>query len=262
VSGAECAGWRLRWKKSWRNGPPAVLDGSAIRPDRLASLSPGDLRHARIGIGGRETTIGELFEVEPLSSEDGGARIVVDGSPRFVGLGAETASGSLVVEGDCGERAGARMRGGTIIVRGNAGRLAGEELRGGEIVVLGNAGPEAGLSMRRGLIAVAGSAEELTGHHLLAGTILVARGDLALAGIEMRRGTIIGLESRARPTVGFTPAGPVRLEWLRILRSRLNALAFPLTPAASDLLSAAHPMEHWSGDGLSLGRGEILQPMA
>jgi len=288
MSGAPTSGWKLRWKKDRPDGPAALIDGSSIRPDLLASLPLADLRGVKIQAGQREATLAELFEIEALPADGGAARIVVEGSPRFVRLGAGMEAGTLEVEGNGGELLGAEMRGGVITVRGNAGRLIGSGLhggliriegdagdllggplpgetagmRGGEIIVLGSAGSETGLCMRRGLIAVASSAGELVGHHLLAGTILVARGELTLPGVEMRRGTIIGLESRARPPLGFATAGPVHLEWLRILRSRLTSLAFPLAPAAAELISANRPLECWSGDGLSLGKGEILQPVA
>ncbi len=283
------SGWRLSWKETHRpHGPPGLIDGSALRPDMLASLSLDSLREVKVPAGRRERLLTEVYDVEPLAGDGGPARLVVDGSPRLVRLGADMEGGVLDVTGDGGEWLGAEMRSGTIHVHGSAGKLAGAGMqggilridgdagdllggplpgqtagmRGGEIVVLGNAGAEAGLSMRRGLIAAAGSAGELPGHHLLAGTILVSRGELVLPGIEMRRGTIIGLESRGRPGEGFVRNGPVRQDWLRLLWRRLEELGFPIRGKAAEMLSGALPMESWSGDRLSIGRGEVLLPIS
>ena len=134
-------------------------------------------------------------------------------------------------------------------------------MKAGEIFVAGSVGTEAGLCLRRGLIAVASSAGEIAGHHLFAGTLLIARGELLMPGVDMRRGTVIGLESGAPLLPGYARNGAVRHGWLRLLKRRLEALGFPLLEPAAKLLSGDAPLESWSGDLLSLGRGEILVPL-
>ncbi len=271
-------GWTLAWKERLApNGPDGIIDGRSLRPDALASLSLADVRRLPIRVGRRRRTVDELFDVTPSDPET----LTVDGSPRFVRLGAECASGRLVVRGSGGEFVGAGLRGGEIVIEGSAGndvgaamtsgllRVRGDAghrvggplpggthgMRGGEIVIHASVGDDLGACMRRGLIAVAGTAGECVGRHLRAGTILVATGELVAPGVGMRRGSIIALASGPPQLPGFARDGLVEPVWLRLLAGRLRELHFP---------DASHPsflppvMSSWSGDHLELGKGEIL----
>ncbi len=62
------------------------------------------------------------------------------------------AGGTVVVDGNAGERAGDRMRRGTIIVRGRCGEAAGSRMSGGTIWALGGFGSGPGPLMRRGTL--------------------------------------------------------------------------------------------------------------
>jgi glutamate synthase domain-containing protein 3 len=62
----------------------------------------------------------------------------------------------LVVEGSCGDFAGAAMEGGEIIVQGHTGNWTGVGLRWGKITVEGNAGERTGEWMEGGEVQVKG----------------------------------------------------------------------------------------------------------
>jgi len=259
-----------------REQPEApVRADEALRPDRLASLGRAEIEALELWHGNRRAALGELFAVSGAGAQDvrvegdlsrvagvgagmGGGRLVLAGGagPR---AGAGMGDGELVVEGDAGDAAGAGMRGGRLIVRGSAGRrlggaYAGERagMRGGEIVVHGDAGEEAGGGLRRGLIAVAGQVGPAAGLNALAGTI-VALGALgAHAGAGMRRASIVAMTAPdLLPT--YARACTYRPPFLRLCLRRLRALGLPVTDAQIDGLYT-----RWSGDGLELGRGEIL----
>ena len=274
------SGWSLTWKG--RSPPDGWVDGSAVRPDLLGKAAIADVRAARIRVGAGERRLDDLYDVVPLENTGEDAFLRVDGSARYLGLGRGMERGVLEVIGDGGEQVGAGLRGGEIRVTGSAGEGAGAEMesgllriagsagaglggpgpgktrgmRGGEIFVGGSAGTEAGLALRRGLIAIAGDAGPLAGHWMRAGTILVGSGKLSQPGLGLRRGTIIALGGAAVPP-GYARNGPVHPVWLRLVARRLRGAHFD---AMAQRLAQGNAFESWSGDLLSLGRGEILIP--
>ena len=280
------SGWSLRWKEKGVIGPRALIDGSRLRPDTLSKLTLAEVAGVELEIGKRSVPLGDLFDIAPLLESGPSPRLSVDGSPRFIALGASMEEGILEVKDQAGDLLGAGMRGGAIRVAGDAGRLAGAGMtggliriagsagpwvggplpgattgmRGGEIIVLGNAGDEPSWLQRQGLIAIGGSAGGFPGRDMLAGTLLVACGDLDQPGIGMGRGTILGLESRSRPPLGFRRDGPVFHGWLRLLLRRLEEVGFSPPNDRRGLFTGERPLDSWSGDRLSAGRGEILVP--
>jgi formylmethanofuran dehydrogenase subunit C len=68
----------------------------------------------------------------------------------------------------------------------------------------------------------------------------------------MRRGSIVALRpARLLPTFRFDCL--YRPTWLRLYANHLRGLGLPLPAAA-----LSERWQRWSGDGLDLGRGEIL----
>jgi formylmethanofuran dehydrogenase subunit C len=258
-----------------REAPAAPVRAEALRPDRLAGLSRAEIERLELWHGNRPAAVGELFAVSGGGAQD----VRVDGDlGRVAGLGAGMAGGRLtlsgaagphvgagmrdgeiVVEGDVGDWAGAEMRGGRLVVRGSAGRRLGGAyagtragMRGGEILVHGDAGEEAGAGLRRGLIAVAGRTGPAAGLRALAGTI-VALGTLGVhPGAAMLRGSIVAMTG-----VGLLPtyarACTYHPPFLRLCLRRLRELGLPVT---DEQIEGRYT--RWSGDGLELGRGEIL----
>jgi formylmethanofuran dehydrogenase subunit C len=258
-----------------REVPAAPILADALCPNLLAGLSRPEIERLALWHGNRRAAVGELFAVSGAATDD--VRVVGD-LARVAGLGAGMAGGrltlagtagphvgagmrdgELVVEGDAGGWAGAEMRGGRLTVRGSAGRRLGGAyagsragMGGGEIVVHGAAGEEAGAGLRRGLIAVAGRVGEAAGLNALAGTI-VAFGALgAHPGAGMRRAGIIAMTAAPLlPT--YARACTYRPPFVRLCLRRLRELGLPVT---DDQIEGRYT--RWSGDGLELGRGEIL----
>lgn len=265
----------------WRGLAAANLDGSGLRPDALAGLSPDDVRRVRIPRGRETVELGELFAIDGDLAD---GHLVLDrGTPPIRGVGAGMASGRLTIAGDAGPRlglgmtggqievggsvavwAGAEMRGGTIRVRGSAGDSLGSALpgsrvgmRGGSILVDGDIGDGAGLAMRRGLIAVAGRAGDDLGHGLVAGTI-VAFGPVGRRpGAAMKRGSLLLLgETTAGLPPGFRFAAIQSPPYATICLRGLAERGFPAAGAG-----VPRSYRRYNGDVVEGGQGEILVPM-
>ncbi len=275
---SEAQSYRLRWRAE----PPGLIDGSVLRPDRLCRLPLRELAEVPIRCGSRSWPLADIIAVERFDSV-GAERLEVQGSPRFVRLGAGMESGLLEVAGSAGEWLGAGLRGGVIRVRGPAGQHAGagmsggtividadagdfvggpvegatRGMTGGEILVLGSAGAEAALRLRRGLVAVAGSCGPYPARDMQAGTLVIGGESGPSPGVGLRRGSLIYLSRRAEvePGPGFIRSWTGRPVFLRVILRRLDELGFPMPPAAHDFTYRA-----WSGDSLEGGRGEILAP--
>jgi formylmethanofuran dehydrogenase subunit C len=258
-----------------RETPAAPVRADAVRPDRLAGLGPAEIERLELWHGNRPAAVGELFAVSGAGAEDvrfegdlarvaglgagmTGGRLTVagDAGPH---VGAGMRAGEILVEGDAGDWAGAEMRGGRLVVRGSAGRRVGGAyagaragMRGGEILVRGDAGEEAGAALRRGLVAVAGRAGPAAGLGALAGTIVVLGALGAHPGAGMRRASIVAMTAATLlPTYGRACA--YRPPFVRLCLRRLRDLGMPVTDEQID-----GRYTRWSGDGLELGRGEIL----
>jgi formylmethanofuran dehydrogenase subunit C len=259
-----------------REALAAPVRAEAVCPDRLAGLSRADVERLEVFHGNRAAALADLFDVSGDGADD--VRVEGDGLGRIGGLGVGMAGGrltvagdtaanagagmrggELVVEGDAGDFAGAEMRGGRLVVRGSAGRRTGGAfagtragMRGGEILVHGDAGEEAGAGLRRGVIAVAGRTGAATGLNALAGTIVSLGALGAHPGPGMRRASIVAMSPPGLlPT--YARACTYRPPFLRLFLRRLRELGLPVTDEQID-----GRYTRWSGDGLELGRGEIL----
>ncbi len=260
-----------------RQQPDVPLEAETLSPDRLAGLDAAAAAALPVMHGNRKAVVADFFDVAAAAGTDD--LLVLEGDLSRVkrigesmtrGLilikgnagmhvGVDMRGGEIVVEGDVGDWVGAEMLGGRIVVKGNAGHQAGSVYRGGhkgmlggELFIHGNAGAELGNSMRRGLIAVGGACGDFAGVNMLAGTIIVLgeMGWRACAG--MTRGTVVGMQgARVLPT--FTFDCVYRPTFLRMLLLHLRAQGLPVTDA-----QIAGEYTRWSGDHISLGRGELL----
>jgi formylmethanofuran dehydrogenase subunit C len=258
-----------------RESPAVPLETGGLSPGALAGLGRAEVERMPVWHGNRPAELGDFFTVAGDGDED----LRVEGDLRrvkFVGAGmtsgrltvagdagmhtgAGMRDGELVVEGDVGDFAATGMRGGRLVVRGSAGHqlggaLPGERagMRGGEILVQGDAGDQLGAGLRRGLIAVGGRVGEAAGLRMLAGTIVALGGLGATPGAGMRRGTIVAMtEVALLPTFAF--ACSYRPSFLRLALRHVRGLGLPL---GDEQIEGRYA--RWSGDGLELGRGEIL----
>ena len=203
---------------------------------------------------------GDLRRVTHLGAGMTGGRLTVAGDAGLH-AGAGMRGGELVVEGDAGDWAGAGMRGGTARRArlapgaGSAAPTPGERagMRGGEIVVHGDAGdagrrraaarPDRGRRARRRRRRPA---------HARRHDRRARRARRRGPGPGMRRGSIVAM-APATPLPTFASACTYRPPFLRLCLRRLRALGLPVSDEQLDGRYA-----RWSGDGLELGRGEIL----
>jgi len=88
-------------------------------------------------------------------------------------IGYNLSKGKLIVEGNLGYSAGAKMTGGHMIVYGNADTSAGYEMKGGKITVSGNVTDNLGDTMYGGQILVQGDAGSFIGTYMDGGKIIV-----------------------------------------------------------------------------------------
>jgi formylmethanofuran dehydrogenase subunit C len=255
--------------------PEDRLDLSKLTPTSLSQMAAADIAKIVVGTSKRALTVGDAFAV---TGKPGDRVVIEGGSNRMDFVGADLASGTVIVEGGAGICAGRNMRGGTLEVRGDVGGwlasglsggivhvkgAAGSSIgglrpgdrwgmTGGAVVVDGDAGDRTGERMRRGTIIVRGRCGADAGARMLGGTVWAEQGFGAAAGVLMRRGTLIGpsVESML-PT--FVDAGKHDLVILRVLSRYLSTNLGPLAPRA-----LSGNVRRFLGDLATIGKGEIL----
>lgn len=249
------------------------VDASSICPDRFLGKSIAEIADLPATCGGREATLGDLFEIDGLHPEQivvrgdvravehigrgmtrGTIAILGDAGPR---TGAEMRGGEIVVQGDAADGLGARMDGGRILVEGSAGDYCGggegdPGQTGGTIVVRGPAGREAGARMRGGMLLALGGVGERVGAEMEGGTIFVAGPLGPQPGAGMVGGTIVAFgpgEPPATFAYAFTYSPVFPGDYLRELRR------WGLAEEDGGVEGA---FRRYLGDAGSAGKGEIL----
>jgi formylmethanofuran dehydrogenase subunit C len=165
-------------------------------------------------------------------------------------LAAELAGGTVRVEGRAGDNAAAALPG------------SRSGVNGGLVVVNGDVGHLAGARMRRGILAIGGSCGEAAAFELVAGTVIVAGTAGRRAGMGMRRGSLIALSTPPdvpptfRRGAAWSP-GVLPLLGGRLARAGYRAAATPPGGAGMYRLFAG-VWQQWHGDLLAGGRGEIF----
>ncbi len=258
-----------------RSAPSQRLDLGKLTPGALAMLSVPEIERIVISGGPQPLCVADVFMV---SGTPGDTVAFAGGSDRFDFVGAGNTGGAVIVEGDVGAYAAAKMESGRLDVRGNAGPFLASTLLGGMVRVSGSAGDNlgaprrgerdgmsggtvvvsrgigeyAGARMRRGTIITPGKVAAYAGERMMGGTILAEAGFGEAPGVQMRRGTLIapGVE-RLLPT--FVDCGVHDLVILRILNRHLRRTLGDLAPAPLPL-----KVQRIAGDMASIGRGEIL----
>jgi formylmethanofuran dehydrogenase subunit C len=257
---------------------PLAIDLGGILPERLAGLDAPAVARLPIRADGQPCRLGDLFVVEG-SADDGRIEFRGDFS-RVHRIGAEMAAGRIEVGGDAGRHAGERMSGGTLAIAGGAGDWLAAELAGGSVTVAGPAGDNvaaalpgsdigmrggmvivggsvgglAGARMRRGILAVAGACGPAAAFEMRAGSVVCGAGVGSAPALGMRRGSLVVLDGACPIPAGFRPGATWAPTILPLLLRRLAAAGF--RPGARGLPDA---WEHWHGDALSGGRGEIFR---
>lgn len=258
---------------------PLSIDLSGIVPHTVRDLDRAAIARLPIRVDGRPARLGELFD---LAGDPVDEVLECRGDfSRVHSLGAAMASGRIDVAGDIGHHAGAGMAGGMLAIAGSAGDWLAAEMTGGEVrvggsaggnaaaalpgsqfgmrgglvIVRGGAGPLAGARMRRGVLAIGGDSGEAAGFEMRAGTVVIGGRIGPRAGIGMRRGSVIALADRPTVPPTFRRGATWQPAFIPVLLRRLDRAGFmPARP------SPGGPWQHWHGDTLTGGRGELLFP--
>lgn len=190
---------------------------------------------------------GEMVVTESVGRHAGegmtGGRLSVGGDAGDW-LAAELAGGTVHVMGNTGDNA--------------AGALPGSQhgMRGGMVLVEGQAGSLAGARMRRGILAVGRGCGPAAAFELRAGTVLVI-GELGpQAGLGMRRGSLIAASTRPEIPPLFRRGVLWLPTFLPLLAAGLRRAGWRAIRSLGDAFG--EPWQQWHGDPLAGGRGEIL----
>ena len=189
-----------------REEPRQRVDMSRLSPDLLSGLKPEHIAAIEISCGNRQVSLGGIFDIEGSDPQQLRIR---NSWTRLDGIGSGMKSGSIRVEGNCGDYLGQDMQDGRIEVTGNSGHWTATGMHGGMIGVAGHCGDFAGAAlpgdrqgMRGGTLLVQGNAGDRTGDHLRRGTILIAGDTGACCGARMIAGTIVVL-GKVGPRPGY-----------------------------------------------------------
>ncbi len=145
------------------------LDLQLLNPDKIEGLNLPDIAKLRLGTSHSAPQVADYFDI---SGDD---------------------CNHIIFEGDCSrnDHIGASMRRGQITIRGNAGNFAGANMLGGTLICQGNVGDRLADSTRRGLILVDGDAGSYAASRMIAGTVGIYGKVGSHLGYAMKRGTIL-----------------------------------------------------------------------
>lgn len=286
--------WTLDW-----------IDGSPIAVEQLCGKSLSELQVIQIETSDGMRTLADLFSITITESRKDVVSssqtksvdetlLLIGDCTRFQRLGANHSRGTLMIQGNVGDRFGERQEGGRLVVLGDAGDeafagkkegesivfgncgdrfgapLPGEKsgIRGGDCLVYGNVGDRACERLRRGTIVFGGDAGEALGAQCIAGTIVVF-GDVGEAwGMGMRRGTLIFLSDPiSEPGCSLSVPKYFELSFLPLVWKHLRALqasvmAFCESVESQRLKEINFPTSRWVsrqlGDMSIDGQAEVL----
>lgn len=196
-----------------------------LRVDDLFELTPGDTQQIvirascdKLNFVGTAMTQGSITVEGNLGAFAGmhlhGGRLTVNGN---VGAYAATgmAAGLLHIGGCAGDFLAASLPGDA------------HGMRGGTVVVEGDCGDRVGDRMRRGIVLIRGATGSYCAARMLAGTIVVEGEVGDLPGLRMQRGTLLAAHAPQLPAT-FNDCGVHSFPFLHLLANHLAALGHPL----------------------------------
>jgi formylmethanofuran dehydrogenase subunit C len=205
------------------------LNCGRLTPNNLRGLSITEIGNLKLSIAKNSLKIADIFEVSGKDTEN---IIFKNSSPQLDFIGHKMSSGSITIEGDCGDFLGENMQYGNIICQGNAGDRVGD-------------------GMRRGLILIDGSSGDYCGSRMIAGTIGVYGNTGNYTGFAMKRGTIL-LNNPANLHATIQDCGMHTLPFLVLLFQSFK----PLTTSFNRIKTLR--VQRFAGDLACNGNGEIL----
>lgn len=132
-----------------KSKPAFSLNCSRLTPNNLAGLSLTQIQNLSLLNSKNSPKVADYFEVSGTDTEN---IIFNNPSSQLDFIGHKMSCGSIICQGDVGDRVGDQMRRGLILIDGNAGEYCGSRMVAGTIGVYGSVGKYAGFAMKRGTI--------------------------------------------------------------------------------------------------------------
>lgn len=250
------------------------LNCQLLNPTHLADKSLSEIASILLNYGNSQCSVADIFEI---TGNDAQNICFKNSSDKLDYLGANMASGSIVIEGDAGAYlaynlkkgeihcqgntlayAACNMVSGLLTINGNTGDFLGgasaglrKGMRGGTVIIKGNAGDRVGDQMRRGLILIEGNAGDYCASRMIAGTIGVLGSVGEYTCFNMKRGTLL-LTKMPKLHTTIQDCGTHTLPFLNLL---FKSLAQYKTKFSS---IQALRVQRFVGDAACAGNGEIL----
>jgi len=125
------------------------LDCSRLTPNSLAGLSLTQIQNLSLTNSKHSAKVADYFEVSGTDTEN---IIFKNSSSQLDFIGQKMTRGSIICQGDVGDRVGDQMRRGLILIDGDAGDYVASRMLAGTIGVFGGVGKYTGFGMKRGTI--------------------------------------------------------------------------------------------------------------
>jgi formylmethanofuran dehydrogenase subunit C len=132
-----------------KSEPAFKLDCSRLTPNGLAGLSLKQIENLSLTNTKNSPKVSDYFEVSGSNNEN---IIFKNPNNQLDFIGQKMSHGSIICQGDVGDRVGDQMRRGLILIDGNAGDYLASRMVAGTIGVYGSVGKYAGFGMKRGTI--------------------------------------------------------------------------------------------------------------
>ena len=125
------------------------LDCSRLTPNGLAGLSLTQINNLSLTNSKNSLKVADYFDVSGNHSDN---IIFKNPSKQLDFIGQQMSHGSIICQGNVGDRVGDKMRRGLILIDGDAGDYCGSRMVAGTFGVYGNVGEYTGFGMKRGTI--------------------------------------------------------------------------------------------------------------
>jgi formylmethanofuran dehydrogenase subunit C len=132
-----------------KSDPAFKLDCRRLTPNGLAGLSLTQIKNLNLTNSKNSAKVSDYFEVSGSDNEN---IIFKNPSKQLDFIGHKMSHGSIICQGDVGDRVGDQMRRGLILIDGDAGDYAASRMVAGTIGVYGSVGKYTGFGMKRGTI--------------------------------------------------------------------------------------------------------------
>ena len=136
--------------------PAFKLDCSRLTPSGLAGLSLAHINNLSLTNSKNSAKVSDYFEVSGNNNDN---IVFKNSSKQLDFIGQKMSHGSIICQGDVGDRVGDKMRRGLILIDGDAGDYSASRMVAGTIGVYGSVGKYVGFGMKRGTILLNKSAD-------------------------------------------------------------------------------------------------------